>query len=667
MTIATQIASITAQGNGVTTSWSYQFLIPTTASCVVQIYDETVDPPTTTTLASSAFSVSGIGNSAGGVVTYPLSGSPLSSGQFLTIYRILPIVQDTSIRNQGNFYPNAVENSLDYLTMVCQQLQDQITALEEEAGSVAPVLPENIELVNTLGNLRALVVGANSLVGILGHTTPGDGGAGWFWITTSNPGADNDGTIVHLDTPGYYGVRQMYEGYVTPQMFGAVADGVTDDLPAFDAAMEAIGNVRGGGQLVVPRGSYFLNGELAIIHQILMTGEGGQGSFHGSKLIFPGGAGIHVYHAVEVSPNGGDWSIISNLFISASAKTTNVDGIYISGHGVRVNDCSINGFKRNGIRIVATAPAENANNWYIDNVRITNCDSDGFFCDGADANAGVAILIDASSNGGYGIYDSSFLGNTYLMCHTAANTGGGYKTDNANARCSFLGCYSEGGELSDIIAPSQVVGGFMDALTTASTASYVRGALGFTRINKLQAVETYTAGVTIDSQFSGTAGNGTIINSSKSDVDSAFPFYLKWVSDRIVGDWANVDARRMFEIFPGANCRWIWKRAMDLRRREPTYGVTVSINASEGNEFDITANTTAAFTISNPTNAIDGQRITVTVRNTSGGSLGTITWDTLFKLASFTNPANGNSRSIDFKYNGTNWVEVCRTPADVPN
>jgi len=39
----------------------------------------------------------------------------------------------------------------------------------------------------------------------------------------------------------------------------------------------------------------------------------------------------------------------------------------------------------------------------------------------------------------------------------------------------------------------------------------------------------------------------------------------------------------------------------------------------------------------------------------------------LVKMAAYTNPANGYSRSVSFKYNGTNWVEFSRTTADIPN
>lgn len=104
-----------------------------------------------------------------------------------------------------------------------------------------------------------------------------------------------------------------------------------------------------------------------------------------------------------------------------------------------------------------------------------------------------------------------------------------------------------------------------------------------------------------------------------------------------------------------------------LWRSAPTYGVSVAIDASIGNEYDITATNGVGFTVANPTNATNGQRITITVRNTSGGALGAITWDTLYKMSAWTSPANGFSRSIDFKYNGTNWVQVAQTGVDIPN
>jgi hypothetical protein len=102
-------------------------------------------------------------------------------------------------------------------------------------------------------------------------------------------------------------------------------------------------------------------------------------------------------------------------------------------------------------------------------------------------------------------------------------------------------------------------------------------------------------------------------------------------------------------------------------RQGLTYGATVSVDANAGNSFWVTATNGTGFTVANPTNASAGQRITIRVRNTSGGALGTLTWDTAYRLAAWTQPADGYSRAIDFEYNGTSWIEVSRTPADVPN
>ena len=100
----------------------------------------------------------------------------------------------------------------------------------------------------------------------------------------------------------------------------------------------------------------------------------------------------------------------------------------------------------------------------------------------------------------------------------------------------------------------------------------------------------------------------------------------------------------------------------------PTYGSTVAVDAAAGKIFIITANTTSPFTVSAPTAPASAQEIRITIKNTSGGSLGTATWASVYKLgASWTQPANGTNRSISFFYDGSNWIEVARSAADVTN
>jgi hypothetical protein len=90
--------------------------------------------------------------------------------------------------------------------------------------------------------------------------------------------------------------------------------------------------------------------------------------------------------------------------------------------------------------------------------------------------------------------------------------------------------------------------------------------------------------------------------------------------------------------------------------------------ASVGQLLEIVATSNAAFAPAVPTGAIRaGQTFTLRIKNTSGGALTFSGFPASFKLAAWTSPANGFSRSITFQFDGTSWIEVGRTPADVPN
>lgn len=139
-TLGTTTSAVVAQGNSVTTAFSYNFIIPQASDVVVTITNTTVTPNTITTVGSTGFTITGLGSSAGGTVTYPLTGSPLAPGYYITISRIVPLIQTTSISNQGPVFA-AIEAALDYLTMITQQLQTQISVLQTEisGGTTPPV------------------------------------------------------------------------------------------------------------------------------------------------------------------------------------------------------------------------------------------------------------------------------------------------------------------------------------------------------------------------------------------------------------------------------------------------------------------------------------------------------------------------------------------------
>lgn len=124
MTLATTSTKAVAQGNGATTSWPYTFLIPSLDAVIVTLIDIASGNPTV--IPPANFSITGLGNPTGGAVTYPLSGSPLTASTQIVVERFVPETQETDFTLQGAVYPTDIEDALDYVTMICQQLQDQV-------------------------------------------------------------------------------------------------------------------------------------------------------------------------------------------------------------------------------------------------------------------------------------------------------------------------------------------------------------------------------------------------------------------------------------------------------------------------------------------------------------------------------------------------------------
>lgn len=138
MTLAAASPIVTYPGNGASNVFSFPFPTFEDTDIVVSVIQTTSSPNIITALTlGTDYSVSGL-NAAGtpasstGVVTLISAGQPwisggfLASGYSLSLQRIVSVEQLTSIRNQGDYYPETIEDSLDYITMILQQLSDQI-------------------------------------------------------------------------------------------------------------------------------------------------------------------------------------------------------------------------------------------------------------------------------------------------------------------------------------------------------------------------------------------------------------------------------------------------------------------------------------------------------------------------------------------------------------
>jgi len=98
-----------------------------------------------------------------------------------------------------------------------------------------------------------------------------------------------------------------------------------------------------------------------------------------------------------------------------------------------------------------------------------------------------------------------------------------------------------------------------------------------------------------------------------------------------------------------------------------TYSASMTPDWSAGRDQIVTVTNSSNFTFNAPTRMPDGEHMTITIRNTSGGALGTATFAAAYGLAAWTQPANGQNRSITFRRSATLYIEIGRTTADVPN
>lgn len=124
MTISTTSSQATFLGNGATNVFTFSYVVddPTT-------FEALFNDGTTITLLNptqyTLFLNPPVGDSlhhVGGTVTYPKAGPAMANGEQLITRRIVPLTQDTSISNQGDFAPIVVELALDEQCLETQQV-----------------------------------------------------------------------------------------------------------------------------------------------------------------------------------------------------------------------------------------------------------------------------------------------------------------------------------------------------------------------------------------------------------------------------------------------------------------------------------------------------------------------------------------------------------------
>lgn len=456
----------------------------------------------------------------------------------------------------------------------------------------------------------------------------------------------------------------LESGIVTAMDYGVAGDGTTDDTTALQAALTAVPS--GGGEVFLPAGTYIITGPLVPVADTLIRGTGKASTYlkvtattSGMNAFTVTGKNRVCFEKLRIGVNGNSQRCIEYAGAQEFVLRDVMLQSQVVGNGIGV--------------LVHSAAGTGSYNGLYQAVQFENL------------GTGAQLGVSADSNPGANVHDFigckwSTNGTGLLLNYVSGVTVVGGRFENNTARGIDTG--TAGGDNPNNV---QIYGTYFENNTTAHLRISARC------MDWLVSNPVIVGGTVSDNgtnskwigNFSGTATFMEILTNNVLGAQITATGILRFarlspvITIRNVSDNANtqilgLDGSDKIILAGDGNTTAVGgpvtiAKNLSLTRTAPAYTTTVGIDASLGNWFDITVTDAVAFTVANPTNAVDGQRISVTVRNASGTTTGTTTFGTLYKMSAWTAPANTTSRTIDFKFNSTNWVEASRTPADVPN
>jgi len=155
MTISSQnMISGPYLGNGITTSFDYQFKIFDKSHLQVKLHRQ--DGHVDVLEEGAGYTVSGVGNEAGGKI---VMNAPPVSGEQITITR-----KELDLENQGSFYAEDMERALDEGVMRDQQLKEKLDRALVVGENFSP--DQKDKLVADIGKLGDVAEGIADIVPI---------------------------------------------------------------------------------------------------------------------------------------------------------------------------------------------------------------------------------------------------------------------------------------------------------------------------------------------------------------------------------------------------------------------------------------------------------------------------------------------------------------------
>ena len=189
MTVETTLNRNVKLGNGVTTSWSINFRIFEAADALVRLFD--VDGVPATKTLDTDYTITNItdtGFTVTALTFTPAGGSPPEK---LVVERNLDYVQNTAYTDQDPFPAQVQEDTIDYLTMIVQQVEDlaargiKVSGAADEVPDYQVPPPEANKFIrgNAGGTAweNASITGAGSITPAVTAKSASSAREGWPW------------------------------------------------------------------------------------------------------------------------------------------------------------------------------------------------------------------------------------------------------------------------------------------------------------------------------------------------------------------------------------------------------------------------------------------------------------------------------------------------------
>lgn len=289
--------------------------------------------------------------------------APLPANYRLIISSQVQELQSTSITNNGGFYPKVIENSLDYATILIQQLQAQLNQCLQLPLAVQNV---SLSLPTPQGNQ---LLGWNAAGTALVNTSPTGVGAGT--ITGGAAGAGGNiaaNTITDTNISATAGIQSSKLSYTAPYTggvsrlvrtklaeisinvndFGADPTGAADSATAINAAIAAVTSL-GGGFVDFGVGLYKIGSTLTVNTDGVKLRGMGRGSPHDTSPEFNAPTRIS-WSGVS---GGTMIAVAPGVSATSSLKNCSVTGVQLLGnslaaYGLSVTSCSDSMFEITG-------------------------------------------------------------------------------------------------------------------------------------------------------------------------------------------------------------------------------------------------------------------------------------------------------------------------------